>query len=129
MITRVRFIVFAIVVASIPGCSLIFSPEMCSANVAPGLSVAVQDSASGAMIASGTQLIARDGAYVESSSVPANHPELDSSTLQAAGERGGTYSVTVQKPGYRDWTRSNVRVTKGECHVNTVSLTALLQRI
>jgi hypothetical protein len=83
---------------------------------------------SGVWSASGAQLIARDGAYADSMSVPANRPDLDSSSLSAAGERTGAYSLTVRKAGYRDWTRDNVQVTKNECHVNTVKFTALVQR-
>ena len=124
-----RIVVLVLAAASMTGCSLIFDPGVCTANVAPGVNVLVQDSASGARVASGAQLIARDGAYADSSSYPANHPELDSSPLQGAFERGGTYSVTVRRAGYRDWTRNNVSVTKGACHVNTVTLTALLQQV
>jgi hypothetical protein len=122
-------IVLAVSVASITSCDVILPADGCSAVVKPAVSVRVQDSASGALVASGTRLIARDGAYTDSSTFPANHPELDSSSLEAAGERAGTYSVTVRKAGYRDWTRDNVVASKGECHVNTVALTAVLTRI
>jgi hypothetical protein len=124
-----RIVVLALAVASMTGCSLIFSPDVCTDNVAAGVTVLVQDSASGARVASGAQLSAREGAYADFSSYPANHPELDSLPLQGAWERRGTYSVTVRRAGYRDWTRHNVSVTKGPCHVNTVTLTALLQQI
>jgi hypothetical protein len=44
-----------------------------------------------------------------------------------AYERAGAYAVTVEQTGYRPWTRTNVSVTRDECHVKTVFLTALLQ--
>jgi hypothetical protein len=44
-----------------------------------------------------------------------------------AYERAGTYTVTVEQQGYRPWSRSGVRVTKDECHVRGVSITARLQ--
>jgi hypothetical protein len=124
-----RIVVLVLAFASVTSCSLIFPTDMCTANVAAGVNVLVQDSASGARVASGAQLMVRDGAYADASSIPPNHPELDSLPLQGAWERGGTYSVTVRRAGYRDWTRNNVGVTKGSCHVNTVTLTALLQQL
>ena len=57
----------------------------------------------------------------------AGHPELDALPLGGANEHAGLFTVTVTKSGYRDWTKSDVRVTADECHVNTTKLTALLQ--
>jgi hypothetical protein len=54
---------------------------------------------------------------------------LPDGTYPLAYEKPGTYEVTVQQTGYRLWTRTNVQVTRDECHVQTVSLTALLQRV
>jgi hypothetical protein len=42
-------------------------------------------------------------------------------------EKAGTYTVTVERSDYRPWIRANVKVTRGDCHVATVSFTALLQ--
>ena len=111
---------------AIDGCGFISAPN-CTANFAPAVTVVVQDSASGSKIGSGAQLIVCDGTYADSMSNPANRPDLDVYSLSAAGERAGSYTVTVRKSGYREWIRSNVVVTKGVCHVTTVSLTALLQ--
>ncbi|MEP7087734.1 MAG: hypothetical protein ABI884_10540 [Gemmatimonadota bacterium] len=45
------------------------------------------------------------------------------------GDQTGTYSVTIDKPGYLTWARSNVHVTEhGPCgNVIPVDLSALLQ--
>jgi hypothetical protein len=45
------------------------------------------------------------------------------------GTQLGTYDVTVDHPGYHEWIRTNVQVTrKGPCgNVIPVRLTALLQ--
>jgi hypothetical protein len=48
--------------------------------------------------------------------------------LSSAGERAGTYDLTIRSPGYRDWTRTGVEVTKDQCHVRPVTLTARLQK-
>jgi hypothetical protein len=59
---------------------------------------------------------------------PPNRPEFDPRPLTGAGEHAGIFRVTVRKPGYRDWVRSGVRVTRDACHVQPTTLTALLQR-
>ena len=117
----------ALSVLAVAGCGLISAPN-CTLTFDPAVEVVVQDSVSGAMIASGAQLIAREGTYADSMSLPANRADLDSKSLSAANERAGTYTVTVRKPGYREWTRSNVQVEQEVCHVRTVRLTALMQR-
>jgi hypothetical protein len=100
---------------------------VCTQEVRPGLAVYVRNSSTSAGIASGASLVAQDGTYKDSVAAPANRADLDNSPLFAAAERAGTYQVTVTKTGFVTWTQSNVRVTADRCHVNTVTLTALLQ--
>jgi hypothetical protein len=107
-------------------CSGSTSP-VCTQEFRPGLVVYVKDSVTRAGVASGASLVVREGSYKDSVAAPNSTPDLDNSTLSAAGERSGTYQVTVLKPGYATWLQSNVRVTSNVCHVNTVTLTALLQ--
>jgi hypothetical protein len=99
----------------------------CTLEVRPGVAVYVKDSLTSAGVASGASLVVREGSYKDSVATPDSRPDLDDSPLFAAGERAGTYQVTVLKPGYAAWLKSNVRVTSNRCHVNTVNLTALLQ--
>jgi hypothetical protein len=107
-------------------CSGSTSP-VCTQEFRPGIAVYVNDSLTNAGIASGASLVVREGTYKDSVAAPNGRPDLDNSPLFAAGERAGTYQVTVTKTGYAGWVKSNVRVTANECHVNTVTLTALLQ--
>lgn len=110
-------------------CDALDSPPVyCTDNFVWGLQVEVQDSVASAPSASGAQLIARDGAYADTASYPPSRPDLDNLPLVAAGERAGTYTVTVTKAGFIDWERSNVVVTADECHVQPVALTARLRR-
>lgn len=44
----------------------------------------------------------------------------------AAGERPGTYSVSVRAPGYQPWDTAGVVVTADACHVHTEKLHAML---
>lgn len=91
------------------------------------MTVFVKDSVTNAGIASGASLVVSEGIFKDSFAWPAGRQDLNDFPLAAAGERAGTYQVTVSKPGYATWVQSNVRVTRNVCHVNTVTLTALLQ--
>jgi hypothetical protein len=101
--------------------------KSCTTEYRFGLGVQLQDSITGQFIASGARLILRDGEYVDTVQAPANRPDVDSLAIPAAGERPGVYTLTVQKPGYREWTRFRVRVTADRCHVQPVRVTARLQ--
>jgi hypothetical protein len=100
---------------------------VCTQEARPGLAVYVRHSSTSAGIASGASLVVSDGSYKDSVAAPNNTADLDNSPLFAATERAGTYQVTVTKTGFVAWMQSNVRVTANRCHVNTVTLTALLQ--
>lgn len=106
-------------------CSGSTSP-VCTDEFRAGLAVYVKDSVTRAGVASGASLVVSEGSYKDSVA-GLNSPDQDNFPLFAAGERSGTYQVTVLKPGYATWLQSNVRVTSNVCHVNTVTLTALLQ--
>lgn len=101
--------------------------QPCTAEYRYGLGIQVQDSVTGQFIASGARLIVRDGAFVETMQAPANRPDVDSLPIPAAGERPGVYTLTVQKPGYREWRTSGVKVTADRCHVQPVRVLARLQ--
>jgi hypothetical protein len=118
------------VLATAIGCSAskaITSP-VCTDYLAPAVAVYVKDSLTNGNAAAGASLVVREGSFKDSVAVASEPPELNNMVITAAAERGGTYNVTVDKPGYVAWTQSNVRVTRNECHVNTVTLTALLQK-
>src|SRR5258708_18744448 len=99
-------------------CSGSTSP-VCTLELRPAVAVYVKDFSTNAGIASGASLVVREGSYEDSVAFSNSSPDLDNSALVAAGERAGTYQVTVIKPGYAVWLQSNVRVTSNECHVNT----------
>ena len=123
---------FALLLLGMIGCDILDSSRdvVCLDNFVSGLAVRVQDSLTGAPAASGAMLIARDGAYADTAVVPSGAANPDSWVLTAAGERPGTYTVTVSKNGYLTWPRTGVVVRMDEygCHPQTVELVALLQR-
>lgn len=108
-------------------CSNPYEQAICTDDFRYGLLVYAQDSVTGAAIASGATLVARDGDFEDTFTHPAGRPDLDARPLVSAGERAGTYQVTVTKPGYAPWTRNNVTVTRNVCHVDRTELTARLQ--
>lgn len=106
-------------------CSALTSsePVVCTDEYRYGLQVFVRDSVTNAAAASGAQLITVDQKGKRDTSGMA----MGDLVLLGAGEHAGTFTVTVRKAGYHDWVRSHVVVTADRCHVNTTSLTALLQ--
>ena len=101
----------------------------CDLVALSALMVGVQDSVSGAGIAAGSTIVVKDGAFVDSLVVAPNRTDLNNAQVHPANvfERAGTYDITVRRSGYATWTRSGVSVTRGRCHVQTVSVTARLQ--
>ena len=123
-----RLVLAAPLVLAAAGCDLLFDPTMCTLEARPGITVAIVDSVTGTSAVRGSRTVARSGAF-EHLSIAGDDPAWDGITLVSlATERPGTYTVTVSKDGYRDWIKTNVKVVDGECHVETVSLTAKLQR-
>lgn len=126
--SRFSRLCLAIALLTAGGCDVLDNPgAACTANFVFGLEVMVQDSSTGAPAASGAQLIAQDGPWADTVGFPPNRPDLDARPLVSAGERPGTYAVTVRKSGFRDWQRSGVVVRADECHVHPAQLTARLQ--
>lgn len=112
---------------ALSACELPFASDtLCTGDVVPAVRVAVRDSATNAPAGTQALVVARDGAYADTARGSAATPDLF--TFGLAAERPGSYDVTVEQPGYRTWRRDGVRVTRGQCHVNRVDLTALLQR-
>jgi hypothetical protein len=119
----VRAIVIAVGAVAASACDVITGP-VCTDEARPALIVEIRDSVTNAPAGMGARVIARDGAYADTGSVLG----AEGSRAGLAHEREGTYTVTVEKDGYRPWTRNGIRVTKDACHVRTVSVPALLQQ-
>jgi hypothetical protein len=100
-------------------------PTVCSAELRYGMAVHVRDSASGAGLANGATVVVRDLNFVDS--LAATFPASADGPFLSAGERAGTYTVTVRHSGYQTWTRSGIIVTAAECHVNPINVIARLQ--
>ena len=91
--------------------------------------VEIRDARTGIPLAASARGAVRDGAYVDSLRPHGGYgiaPYVLTS-LAAAKERPGRYSVRVEVPGYRMWTLDGVVVRAGECHVRTRLLRAGLE--
>jgi hypothetical protein len=93
----------------------------CDAVLKPGIAVAITDGTTGNAILGEVTVIATEGSYSETVT-----PAQGLAAL--AYERPGTYRVEVHAVGYLPWVMPSVRVSRDDCHVQTVELTALLTR-
>jgi hypothetical protein len=116
----------SLALAVLAGCTT--GPLLCTANVAQSIVVEVRDAATGAPRAAGASGTVRDGGFTYALQPWGYDGSTPGNLLSLAGpyERAGTYAVVLQRPGYRDWSASGVRVTKGDCHVRTITLRASL---
>src|SRR2546423_4693053 len=114
-----------LVLALTVGCSHDSTPPigLCLAPASIAVIVAVNDSISGASVVDSARGIAQVGAEVDSLHLSSPPPRL------LGGSKLGTYQVTINRAGYRDWTRSGVVVSQqGPCgNTIPVQLVALLQ--
>jgi hypothetical protein len=104
------------------------APLTCPSIAQSGISVVVKDSLTDGFIGSGAKVVAGAADRSDSVSVPAGHAELDASAFDVAWGQG-LYSVTVTKPGYAAWQRTNVSVVAHGCEIQRVALTAKLKAL
>lgn len=96
----------------------------CAAPRSLAIEVAVTDSATGAPLAVGAVGSLQSGSFADSL-----WHSGGAQPLLYGGSEVGTYDVSVVRPGYAPWSRTNVSVTQlGPCgNVEPVHLDALLQ--
>lgn len=94
----------------------------CTAPRSIAVLVTPVDSVTHTSVADGAHGVVQSGAYVDPL-------RLSSDSVLEGGAQLGTYEITLERPGYQDWIRANIQVTrKGPCgNVIPVRLTALLQ--
>jgi hypothetical protein len=104
-------------------------PVACTENIARSIIVEIGDSISEEPLAERAEGEVRDGGYIEALK-PYGFRGSDGQMISryAGDERPGRYDVEVRLAGYATWTKSNVNVSRGDCHVGTVTLQARMQR-
>ena len=96
---------------------------VCTTQFVYGLNVIVLDASTGSPIFQDIEVKVIDGTYQEILELV---PGLEYAFV-GAGERVGTYVVTVTKAGYQTYTSAPIVLTRDECHVIPQSLTVNLQ--
>ncbi len=118
--------VLVLVLACAVGCSHEITHPIgwCLATRPIAVIVAVNDSVSGVSVTDSARGVAQVGAEVDSLRLSTSPPRL------LGGTKLGTYQVIIDRPGYREWSRSGVVVSQqGACgNPIPVQLVALLQR-
>lgn len=95
----------------------------CTDQFVYGLNVIVLDASTGNPIFQDIEVKAVDGTYQEILELVPSSEYV----FVGAGERAGTYVVTITKEGYQTYTSAPIVLTRDECHVIPQSLTVNLQ--
>jgi hypothetical protein len=128
MTTRQSFLIVLVTVA-ISGCDLLEPKVGCTLIAVPGISVSLVDSLTNSPIpVRAATIVATDGAYADTIFGTALAPDATDTNAGIAYERSGTYTLKVVVAQYREWVKSGIRVTEDQCHVETVSIIARIQR-
>ena len=114
-------------VAVIGGCGLLTGGYDCTTEFRPGIVLEIVDIVTGISPLVPSVITVTDGSF-EERYPPAGVEGVVLPEYHFAGERSGQSSIRVKTPGYLDWSTSNIRVRKDECHVKTVRITARLKR-
>jgi hypothetical protein len=104
-----------------------FEPT-CTLNVLPAVEVEIRDGFDDTPLAETARGAVREGSFIDSLRPYGTVGNGVLVSRAAADERTGVYSVTVEHDGYAEWRMDGVRVRGDECHVETVVLSAYLQR-
>ena len=114
---------FVVAATLVSGACNVPGTTACTLEARAAVSVDVRDSVTNAAVGRGSRIIARDGTYADTAEITSAFD----GPYGLAYERPGTYTVTVDQQGYRPWSRAGINVTKDECHVRGVPITARLQ--
>src|SRR5207248_3026156 len=109
----------AVVIVSLAATACDRLTPVCTMEARPGISAIVRDSVTGAALAAGAIAVVREGAFLDTLR------GVDS-LVSGVFERAGIYQLQVSHSGYQPWSRNGVRVSAGECHVETVRVVVLL---
>lgn len=142
--TRTPYIVLTLtLIIFLAGCALekadgLDNGVMCTDEFRFGLGIYVQSADPGFSL-DGLVITVRDGAYEEmgqwngTGSVSINgepsanafqyNPNEKRASLAAAGERAGSYDITISHPKYKTVTRAGVKVEADNCHVHGQTFT------
>ena len=120
-----RLIAAVLALAPLSACADL--PTTCTSDPKYTMRIEVRDARTGAPLAYGSTGTIRDGGYVEQMTSSEGMIYLWAGSGDAG--RPGTYDVTIERPGYETWRRSDVRVSGNHCGPRVVDLVANLTPI
>lgn len=88
------------------------NPITCTAEFVYGLNITLKDATTSNIINTDVEVIATDGNYKETLMT-----NVGISSYLGAGERAGTYIVTITSSKYQTFTSNPITLTSNECHV------------
>ncbi|PKG81916.1 hypothetical protein CXF85_15375 [Colwellia sp. 75C3] len=100
----------------------------CTEEFSPALRINVFDKETGFPNACGATVKVQDGDFVEELTNEAGESCTENFTFSVAGERKGTYDITVIKEDHINWVQYDTVVTANICHVNTISVQAYMDK-
>lgn len=116
--TRSRVIAIVAIVTGGLACGNLLSGPECAPTGALAVDIHIRDAATGLPLTGGATVILSG----------ADHDSvLVTSDRYVGGFVTGTYSVTIRKTGYREFTQNGIVVGRGRCDIKTVSLSVALQ--
>jgi hypothetical protein len=104
--------------ALLGACGDVDGSHACPAYIAPALDVRVVDAETDAVLNAGATGWWVTGSYAGTLELQPDFPEYDFTVYGPSGR----YSLVVQHAGYLTWGRDDIRVTSGQCTVNTTQV-------
>lgn len=116
-----KIILFVFLLSIFLGCNDLNDDSFhCTTEYVYGLNITLIDKETKAEITKDVKVTIQDGDYEEVL-------QGESSLFYGAGERAGTYIVTVTSDNYKTFISDPITVTEDACHVNSVSRTFELE--
>lgn len=109
-----RFSASMLVPVILSGCK---APTVCVSLPQYAVTAEIRDSTSGAPAAFGARVSIRDGSFVDSTLI-LNGDSTKALHVSLGGARPGTYTLRVEKNGYRTWSRAGLVASETECGVS-----------
>jgi hypothetical protein len=95
---------------------------ICTLNFVNGLDISLIEKSTGNIITGNVKIVAEDDNYTETMQSSENN-----ASFTGAGERKGTYILTVTSDNYKTFISESITVNADECHVFTESRTFELE--
>ena len=121
---KIKFLIFSILLISFTNCDINDDSDqiICTEQYVFGLNITLKDATTSTIITSDVEVVAKDGDYEETLMTIEGI-----GSFFGAGERPGTYIVTVTSANYETFTSDPITLTSDVCHVIPKAFEFLLQ--